>query len=85
MVNRKTGHFRLPSAGSKTLHALPRLCDHTFFVARTKAHLFSCMKTPLIQPPRYYKQEIIVFFFLTTRFRAITFLSVNKLRLKLKL
>lgn len=74
MVNRKAGHFRLPSAGEKTLHALPRLYDHTFFVARTKAHLFSCMKTPLIQPTRYYKQEIIGFFFSLLGFVRLHFL-----------
>ena len=34
----------------------PRYWDH-FFVARTKAHSFSYLKTSLIRPPRYYDQR----------------------------
>ena len=34
----------------------PRYYDH-FFVARTKVHSFSYLKTPLIRPPRYYDQR----------------------------
>ena len=34
----------------------PRYYDH-FFAARTKAHSFSYLKTPLIRPPRYYNQR----------------------------
>lgn len=30
--------------------------DH-FFVARTKVHPFSYLKTPVIRPPRYYDQR----------------------------
>ena len=31
--------------------------DHHFFVARTKTHSFSYLKTPLIRPPRSYDQR----------------------------
>jgi len=34
----------------------PRYYDN-FFVAQTKAHSFSYLKTPLIRPPRYYDQR----------------------------